>query len=179
MYNSPATPTGTNPPLSSSTYTCVFPIGFPITTSQPASLTRASVDQIVVSVGPYRFHTLLLRRTSASLNSPLNASPPHRTLIFSSPSQPLSISIRHVAAVACITLTPLAPNRRPTSCPSPPCARLATTPRPPTSNGRYNSSPAMSNDNVVTASIWSSLPSPSSALIDSRKLCNASCVICT
>src|SRR6266849_8594984 len=104
MYNSPATPTGTAPPLPSNTYTLVFPTGFPITTSPSAPATRAFTDQMVVSVGPYRFHTSPLRRPNSTLNSPANASPPHNTFNSLPPLQPLSISIRHLARVPCTTV---------------------------------------------------------------------------
>src|SRR6266704_7223199 len=58
MYNSPRTPTGTGSMFRSSTYMVVLPIGRPMGTrvASPA-LAWWTEDQIVVSVGPYMFHT--------------------------------------------------------------------------------------------------------------------------
>src|SRR6266436_7516005 len=81
MYNSPPTPTGTTSPSSSSTYTRVFAIGFPIGTaplhgdSSDASYTQ---HPTAVSVGPYS----LINRVSPDRclhcvkSSYPNASPP-------------------------------------------------------------------------------------------------------
>src|SRR5205807_10174812 len=79
IYSSPPTPTGTVSISPFSTYTCVFPIGFPIGT-QPSHSLSASYTQhpTVASVGPY---SLNIRVFSASFlhprtAAPLNDSPP-------------------------------------------------------------------------------------------------------
>src|SRR5438874_2007542 len=86
MYTSPTTPTGTGSSRSSSTYTCVFQIGFPIGTrplpssffpsSPPAPLPNSPLilAHTVVSVGPY---ALIIRPPlpHLSTNSSPHASP--------------------------------------------------------------------------------------------------------
>src|SRR5271154_3461431 len=57
MYSSPGNPTGTGRSAASSTWQAVLAIGTPMLTGSPAR-TFHSVDQIVVSVGPYMFNTL-------------------------------------------------------------------------------------------------------------------------
>src|SRR5437867_12902681 len=63
-----------------------------------------AADQMVVSVGPYIFQTELLLRSNCVANSREQASPPHSTLSSGLPFHPASISIRHIAGVACITV---------------------------------------------------------------------------
>src|SRR6266436_5992808 len=74
MYNSPPTPTGTTSPSSSSTYTRVFAIGFPIPGSFPPSNPADIVAHTVLSVGPY---ALIIRQRPAHrvVNSAGHASP--------------------------------------------------------------------------------------------------------
>src|SRR6267143_1551890 len=83
-----------------------------------------SVDQIVVSVGPYMFHNSPQRGSSSLANSRDNASPPHSTLSLRSPFQPASMSIRQVAGVACMMVAPQAAIRSFKSNPSEAVSRL-------------------------------------------------------
>src|SRR5262245_22214553 len=92
-------------------YIWVFQIGPPIDsfTRQSRSsspLTSHTEDQMVVSVGPYTFHTSPTRSTMLPDSSLGSASPPHNPLRSGPPSHPASSSIRHVAGVACITVAP-------------------------------------------------------------------------
>src|SRR5438105_9005344 len=80
IYNSPATPTGSGCRWPSSTYVLVFPMGRPMGTGPSPTPTGYTVDQIVVSVGPYMFHTVGLLLDSALASSRGKASPPHRIL---------------------------------------------------------------------------------------------------
>src|SRR5207253_10425585 len=106
MHNSPDTPTGTNWQFRSSKYICVLAMGRPIEIGEMGESIFVSVDQIVVSVGPYMFHNSPQRGSSSLANSRDKASPPHSTLSLWSPFQPASISIRQVAGVACMMLGP-------------------------------------------------------------------------
>ncbi len=64
MYNSPATPLGSNCPRGSITYSDVFATGAPSGTARDPAFTLAAEDQTVVSVGPYRFQTSAPRSSS-------------------------------------------------------------------------------------------------------------------
>ena len=131
----------------------VFAIGRPIGTGPSPGVTRAMVDQIVVSVGPYMFHTAPARASSAWARSRGKASPPHRMRNCGSPCHPASISPRQVAGVACITLGRSASINSRSARGSAAMLRGASSSVPPASSGRKISSAAMSNDSVVTASI--------------------------
>ena len=63
------------------------------------------VDQMVVSVGPYMFHSSPPSASRRSASSRGSASPPHSILRPGVPVQPLSSSSRQVAGVACNTVT--------------------------------------------------------------------------
>ena len=91
---------------SSRTYSCVLAMGPPMSTGPSPLPTSSTADQMVVSVGPYMFHTEAQRSRSASANSRDQASPPHSAFKRPSPSQPDSINNRQVVGVACI-LAPL------------------------------------------------------------------------
>nr|WP_314413679.1 hypothetical protein [Streptomyces sp. DSM 40484] len=152
-------------------------IGDPIAGTPPP--TGSHTDQIVVSVGPYMFHTPAVRSTNAPAKESGSASPPHNARRPGTPSQPSDTSICHVAGVACITVTPARTNSPanapgiPAICPS------ATTTRAPDTSGNHNSSPAMSKPGVVTASSTSPAPSPGRSAIADRKLARLPCVTCT
>src|SRR5688500_16950070 len=77
-HNSPATPTGTSKPCTSTTYARVFASGRPITT-RPSSprFISAHVEYVVSSLGPYRFNTRSIVSSSYnwSTTARLNASP--------------------------------------------------------------------------------------------------------
>src|SRR5262249_12609618 len=72
----------------------------------PFGSTAYSVDQIVVSVGPYMFHSVFARCLIAAARSGDRASPPHRACKPSPPFQPAARSSRHVAGVAWSIVTP-------------------------------------------------------------------------
>src|SRR5215510_12733737 len=150
MYNSPVTPTGTNRCSSSSTYISVLSIPLPILTRSPAP-TSHTLDHTVVSVGPYRFHTAPEPLFSRCANSQLNASPPHNTNCPAALRQPASNSNRHVAGVACITVTSHCCHFSSSARASPVSALAASNNRAPRLNGRNSSSAAMSNESEVTA----------------------------
>ncbi len=80
------------------------------TGSSPGS-TLQTVDQIVVSVGPYMFQNEPLRSSSWSASSRDKASPPQSTFNCGLPCQPASISILQVAGVAWITFVPVFASR--------------------------------------------------------------------
>src|SRR6476661_2227860 len=69
--------------------------------------TGAADDQIVVSVGPYTFHSLPTRLPIRPASSTGSASPPHRAFKPGAPFHPASSSIRQVAGVACAIVAPL------------------------------------------------------------------------
>src|SRR5215471_16579824 len=76
----------------------------PVPTSS-LPLTRSMLDHIVVSVGPYMFHTSPLPSTNCLPNCRANPSPPLNTLYSPPlPHFPLSTSSRHIDGVACITV---------------------------------------------------------------------------
>src|SRR5438552_18919257 len=106
MYNSPRTPTGTGSIFRSSTYMVVLAIGRPIgTTAGSPALAWWTEDQIVVSVGPYMFHTEPQPAKSSSAIEPERDSPPHRTFRRGLPVQPAASNICQLAGVPCITVT--------------------------------------------------------------------------
>ncbi len=130
---------------------------------------------MVVSVGPYRFHSSSQRSSSRSASSRDSASPPHSTLRRLSPFQPASINMRHVAGVACMIDGRHAVIRWMSLAGSPTSARLASSTRAPTINGRYSSSPQMSKDSVVTERTVSRSLQPGVSRIAHRKLVSARC----
>src|ERR1700759_4626382 len=64
----------------------------------------SAVDQMVVSVGPYIFHTEDDREINLLASSRSSRSPPHRMVRSGEPVQPDSTRIRHVIGVACMTV---------------------------------------------------------------------------
>src|SRR5262249_39486688 len=128
--------------------------------------TSSTADQIVVSVGPYMFHTEVARCTSSFASSLGNASPPHKTFSAGSPCQPVSSNCCHVTGVACTTVafTSLKYSSNWTAY----CAvsRLTIASFAPTQSGKNSSNPEISNDRVVTAANTSVLASPGRTSID-------------
>src|SRR5215469_10923487 len=61
-------------------------------------------DQMVVSVGPYMFHSSAQRARRSLANSGTSDSPPQKARNCFEPGQPASIKARQVAGVACITV---------------------------------------------------------------------------
>src|ERR1700678_2281199 len=144
-----------------------------------ASVTRYIVDQMVVSVGPYMFHSCPQRGISFFARSPEKASPPHNALRLMLPSQPDSISSDHVAGVACNSAAWLPSSNALSFLPSPASSREANITCAPLTSGRYSSKPEMSNDKVVTASNVSSAPIPGCRCMLIRKFTRLRCVIRT
>ena len=173
MYSSPATPGGVGWRLASSTNTCVLAIGRPIGTRVSADATRWMVDQMVVSVGPYMFHSSAHRGSSARTRSGGRASPPHRIFRLGEPLHPAATSARHSAGVACITVQADSRIRSIRRAGSRVSSRLAIATRPPLTSGRNSSRPAISKDSVVTARIVSAAVNPGVRCIDSRKFTTA------
>src|SRR2546427_11609936 len=110
-------------------------MGRPIVTL-PSAVTRLTDDQIVVSVGPYRFHTSPASGTSSLARSRGSASPPQRILRFVSPVHPAVLNIFHVAGVACITVGRLSSMHLRSSKPSLAARVVASSPTPPLMSGR-------------------------------------------
>ena len=136
-------------------------IGRPIVSGSPCVSTRAHVDQIVVSVGPYMFQSSSPSASSWSASATGSASPPHSAFNAGRPA-PARVEQHppgrrrrlHDRRAAALEQRRRAPADLPVSC----AARSRR--RAPTISGRYSSSPAMSNDSVVTATSTSSAPSP-------------------
>src|ERR1700684_2399693 len=82
----------------------VFASGSPNVTASSPNESLSAVDQIVVSVGPYMFHTAEDRLTNLLARSRSNRSPPQRIVRLAEPVQPDSIRILHVMGVACMTV---------------------------------------------------------------------------
>ena len=138
----------------------VLSIGRPTEGGTPRR-TRARDDQMVVSVGPYRFQTSGARVARASASSAASVSPPvHARNGGLLPSHPASTSRRQVAGVACMTVAPLAAANVNNCAPSRRNSCGVMMVRPPTTSGRNSSSIAMSKPMVVTASMASSGEKP-------------------
>ncbi len=133
----------------------------------------------MVSVGPYMFHNSPQQGSSWLAKSGGKASPPHKIFSLGSPVQPVSSKRRQVAGVACITVAFESANRRRNCSPSAACSRDARTTLAPHSNGRYSSSPAISNDSVVTATRTSSALRPGFSRMLVRKFTRLRCSIST
>src|ERR1700728_4710649 len=65
-----------------------------------------TVEKIVVSVGPYPFHTTPALFSSSSARFRVIVSPPHRAVSPLTPRHPVPIRARQVAGVAAITVHP-------------------------------------------------------------------------
>src|ERR1700733_11249232 len=107
MHISPSTPMGHSLPKSSKRKIRVLSIGEPIGSAassrqfcNSSDVTRQMVDQIVVSVGPYIFHTARLCVTNLAASDLYRGSPPTRTVICGFPRHPLNNISRHVDGVA-------------------------------------------------------------------------------
>ncbi|MFT3764373.1 MAG: hypothetical protein QM820_02450 [Minicystis sp.] len=148
--------------------------------STGASLaSRCTQDQIVVSVGPYMFHTDPERSTRRSASSRGTASPPMSTFSSPSPAQPASSSSRNVVGVACSTVMRPASIRAASARPSTAVSRLAISTCAPVVSGNHSSRPAMSNERLVTASTQSDASRPGSRAIEARKFTTARCGMAT
>ena len=133
----------------------------------------------MVSVGPYMFHRSRPSAISSSARPGGSASPPQRAFSSGSPFQPESTSIRQVVGVACMAVAPDSRIKAASAAGSAAVSADAITTRAPVTSGRYSSSPAMSNDSVVTATRRSSAVSPGRWAIVVRKLTSARCGIWT
>src|ERR1044071_520702 len=82
----------------------VLAIGRPIGTELSFAVTLAIVDQMVDSVGPYRFQTEFAPSKNRSAKPRVSASPPLRMVNPAGHCQPVSKRTCHIDGVACITL---------------------------------------------------------------------------
>ncbi|MNR30760.1 hypothetical protein D3C85_1482300 [compost metagenome] len=81
-------------------YNLVLAIGLPMLTLS-CKLSRAAEDQMVVSVGPYKFQIgCLAISTSWSFNLSVSASPPESIFVFPVHFKPASNNICHLDGVA-------------------------------------------------------------------------------
>src|SRR5688572_19622723 len=96
-----------------------------------AESTEAVVDHIVVSVGPYMFHSESLREINCAARSRGSASPPLSTFesLLSHPASPNILQVDGVACIAVAALWAIASRR---CAPSVATARLTSTTLPPT-----------------------------------------------
>src|SRR5690606_9726800 len=109
-------------------------------------------DQTVVSVGPYIFHNSLERESKSFARSGGSGSPPQRSLILYLDFQPAVCIRRYVAGVACIMETFSVSIILSNDFPFNASSLEAINTFAPHINGRNISSPAISNERVVTAS---------------------------
>src|SRR5258708_36025209 len=110
-------------------------MGGPMVTGPSPDPTSDTADQMVVSVGPYIFHSGTLQARMRLARSRGSASPPQSTLSLGRPVQPVLSNRRKVIGVACKTVAP-EERRRSRSCrPSLATARLATTSLAPVLSG--------------------------------------------
>ena len=140
---------------------------------------RAALDQMVVSVGPYIFHSAAPQGSKRPAKSRVSSSPPHSIFKPGEPCQLAASSIFQVVGVACITVTLASSINCASTRPSVFASLGAITISAPQINGRNNSSPAISNDSVVTASSRSDEVRPGVCFIDHRKLVSERCSIWT
>ena len=146
----------------------VLAIGRPTVIGAPRS-TRARVDHTVVSVGPYAFQRIAQRSRSWPASVAFKASPPLNAASVALPLQPLSISICHVAGVACMKVTPESSTKRPSRRPSETTSVGAMTIRAPLIRASQSSGTDMSKDVVVIARTASVEAMPGSRAIDVRR----------
>ncbi|MNW62016.1 hypothetical protein D3C74_401190 [compost metagenome] len=139
----------------------------------------ATVDQIVVSVGPYIFQSEPTLGSSSLATSGGRLSPPHNAFNRLLPAYPDSSSIFHVAGVACITVIPCVASSSPKTLPSAASRFVARTTSAPEISGRNSSRPKISNERVVTDKSLSSAVIPGFLAMESRKFVNARCGIFT
>ena len=99
-------------------------------------------------------------------NSRGTASPPTRILSFGLPAQPASSRSRQVDGVPCIAVISRPSISRRNRLPSAVVSLVAITTVAPIAKGRNSSSPAMSNESVVTESNTSSAVNPGSRPMD-------------
>ncbi|KGC56648.1 hypothetical protein Y023_537 [Burkholderia pseudomallei A79D] len=178
MHSSPGTPIGTGLPYASTIRIRVLSIGAPIEVGRSA-VTGATIDQIVVSVGPYRFQTSPPSSSSRALTASGSVSPPHSTRMRRALRQPACSSISHVDGVACITVGRAASINSRSRPPSRADALSQITQCAPCTSGRNSSRAAISKQYVVTASSVSRACRPGRRAIDARKLVSARCVTIT
>ena len=160
MYSSPATPTGTGSQLArrGRRGSCSRS-GRPIGSGLALASTRATVDQIVVSVGPYMFHSSsaareqrvgeLARQRLAAARAPCSPGrPATRASSEHPPRRRRRLHDRRAAARRAA--------RRARAGPSAVARGRDRRRARRRSSGRNSSSPAMSNESVVTATSTSS-----------------------
>src|SRR6185369_10277900 len=124
---------------------------------------------MVVSVGPYTFHTDWLLPSNFRASSRESASPPQMTLSCLL-GHPAWSSIRQLTGVACITVAPLFSIAARKLSPSEAISRVTISTLAPVISGRKSSCPDMSKDRVVIPIITSSLVTTGTCPIKERKL---------
>ena len=128
-HSSPARPTGPARAARPARRACVRDRRPDVIGSQPCRAER-SVDQIVVSVGPYMFHSSPPPARAVGERAG-SASPPQSAVRPGRPGQPASSNRRQVAGVACIRVIAVRSARRAGARGSTPSrARRCTTARP-------------------------------------------------
>src|SRR5688500_13482137 len=108
MYNSPMPSPETGKRNSSSLWIVVLAIGALRRMRSSDSVTRATIDQIVVSVGPYMFQSEAQHLWSCVARFLVRASPPDSILRPGEPFHPAPSSIVQVVGVSCMTDTDVA-----------------------------------------------------------------------
>ncbi len=159
----------------------VLLIGRPIVGAPGAAVsTSDTVDQMVVSVGPYMLRTSCAAARSWSASDSLSASPPvitTRTLRSDSGVMPTSAC--HRLGVACMTDVRLDTISSPSTTGSRTVSRSATISFAPATSGTKISRLEMSKPNVVTASSRSALVIESRWHMSVIRLASASCGMTT
>ena len=147
-----------------------WPIGSTELSICALSSTRLTADQMVVSVGPYKFQRLTPAPVKEADKSTGRASPPQNAAKAGVGFQPVSSNTLQVTGVACIVVIPYCAIAFCSARPSIEVSREAMTTRPPVIKGKNISRPAISNEIVVTASNVSSCLKPGSVCIECKKL---------
>ncbi|OIQ69933.1 hypothetical protein GALL_484600 [mine drainage metagenome] len=144
-----------------------------------ASAMRRIADQIVVSVGPYMFHSAPPPDRSRVARSAGKGSPPASMVRLGDRVRPASSSMSHSVGVACIMVMSPRSSRSINAKPSRTSSEDAISTRAPVTSGRNSSSTAMSNMTVVTDRMLSLAPMPGARAMLVRKLTTARCGIVT
>ncbi|CAM5265405.1 hypothetical protein SGRI78S_06747 [Streptomyces griseus subsp. griseus] len=128
----------------------------------PPRCTRSAVDQIVVSVGPYVFHSSA--PPSAPASSGVSTSPIDTRTRTHSGTPPAAASTAHSDGVTWTTVTASAFNSRASAGPSTTVSGGTGTTRAPTVSGATSSHTEMSNAGEIRAATTSPARSPTNAV---------------
>src|SRR5262245_26219432 len=127
-------------------------------------------DQIVVSVGPYMFHSDPTVGARVSARWRVRGSPPTSAVSLGRLVHPPSTNIFHIVCVAWSMVAPDVRTSGINSRGSRDASSLAITMVAPLERGRKISSPAMSKDGVVIDNTMSDDAIPGAEAIELRKL---------